>query len=308
MGQTTDAGGARLPGSVWILALVLAAWIFYAGTMTGGFNLPIERLPWSILVPGFALFSFVHSVILLGHKRALLLFVLCTVLAFTSEYIGETTGTIFGPYYYTDVLGPKIAGRIPVLIPLAWYMMFYPSYVVTNLLAEGHPVAQGRGTAWIIWISALSALIMTAWDLTMDPIMSFNPCRTGSIDCLPAELDQAVIGHPAWVWSDGGAYFGVPYSNYRGWLLTAFAVFALYRLLERRIDHAPWPGGLSKVVAVLPVAAYGCMAFTDSWLGSAKVANVHLIAPFAMGIPFLFASFILFARNPQMPLWPHKSA
>lgn len=297
-----------IPNSVWLVALALAAWIFYAGIKTGGFNIPIERLPWSILVPGFALFSFVHSMILLGHKRALLLFGLCVTLAFTSEYIGESTGVIFGPYYYTDLLGAKIAGRIPVLIPLAWYMMFYPSYVVTNLLAEGHPVSQGRGAVWIIWISALSALVMTAWDLTMDPIMSFHPCKGSGIDCLPVALDERLIGHPAWVWVDGGSHFGVPRLNYRGWLLTAFVVFMAFRLLERRIDHAPWPGGVSKLMAVLPVGAYGCMAFIDSWLGNPKVEDIHLISPFAMGIPFLFATFVLFARNPQMPLWPRKEA
>lgn len=307
MGDEARVGGIRIPNSVWVVALAIAAWIFYAGIKSGGFNIPIERLPWSILVPGFAVFSFVHSMVLLGHRRALLLFVLCTTMAFASEYIGQSTGTIFGPYYYTDVLGPKIAGRIPFLIPLAWYMMFYPSYVVTNLLAEGKPVSQGQGTAWILWISALSALVMTAWDLTMDPIMSFHPCRIGSIDCLPVQLNENLIGHPAWVWEKGGSHFGVPKLNYRGWLLTAFLVFMVYRLLERRVDHRPWPGGISKVMAVLPVAAYGCMAFVDAWLGNPKVQDIHLISPFAMGIPFLFASFILFARNPDIPIWPHQA-
>ncbi|MEQ1497387.1 MAG: carotenoid biosynthesis protein [Novosphingobium sp.] len=308
MTSGNGAGIARIPNSVWILALALIGWIFYAGIATGGFDFPIERMPWSILVPGFAGFCFVHSVVMLGHRRAVLLLILCTTFAFASEYIGEATGIIFGPYYYTDVLGPKILGLIPLLIPFAWYMMFYPSYVVTNLLAEGHPVSQGTGTAWILWICALSALVMTAWDLTMDPIMSFHTCQTGTIDCLPAVLDEKVVGHPAWVWTDGGSYFGVPLSNYRGWLLTAFVVFLAYRLLERRLVHEPWPGGVSKVVAVLPVLGYGSMAFIDAWLGNPKVEDVHLISPFAMGIPFLFAAFTLFARNPDMPIWPHHTA
>lgn len=305
--MTGEAHGRGVPRSVWIVALVLIAWIFYAGIKSGGIHIAIDRLPWSILVPGMAAFCFVHSVVMLGHQRAVLLLALCTTLAFASEYIGESTGTIFGPYFYTDVLGPKIAGRIPLLIPFAWYMMFYPSYVVTNLLADGHPVSQGRGSAWILWVSALSALVMTAWDLTMDPIMSHHACATGSTSCLPPVLNEGIVGHPAWVWTDGGAYFGVPYSNYRGWLLTAFVVFLLYRLLERKLVHAPWPGGVSKVMAVLPVLAYGSMAFIDAWLGSPKVRNVHLIAPFAMGIPFLFAAFTLFARNPKMPFWPQQA-
>jgi putative membrane protein len=307
--QRTVAGQlARVPTSVWLILFVVTAWIFYAGIATGGFDIPIDRLPWSILVPGMALFCFAHSVIMLGHQRAVLLLLMCTVLAFVSEYVGQTTGTIFGPYYYTEVLGPKLFGRIPVLIPFAWYMMFYPSYVVTNLLAEGKPVIEGTGWAYLVWISALSALVMTAWDLTMDPIMSFHPCpRDGGInllDCLPVTLDETKIGHPAWVWVDGGEHFGVPFSNYRGWMATAFVVFAAYRLSERRFAHAPWPGGRSKAMVFLPVLAWGIMAFVDTWLGNSQVGDIHLISPFAMGIPFLFAAFQLFARNPDMPTWP----
>ena len=299
---------ARVPGSVWIMLLVLVAWIFYAGIASGGFNLPIERLPWSILVPGFALFTFTHSVVMLGWERALVLLALCTFLSFGAEFVGQSTGLIFGPYYYTSLLGPKILGRVPVLIPFAWYMMFYPSYVVTNLLAESKPVSEQSGTAWLLWVSALSAMVMTAWDLTMDPIMSFHPCQAGSIRCLPTVLDENVIGHPAWVWVKGGEHFGVPLLNYRGWLLTAFVVFVTYRLIERRLAHRPWRGGHTKLMAFLPVLAFGMMAFVDTWLGNPKVGDIHLISPFAMGIPFLFAGFNLFARNPDLRLWPLHDA
>ena len=298
----------QVPASVWIVLLALVAWIFYAGISTGGFNIPIERLPWSILVPGFALFSFAHSVVMLGWKRACVLLALCLSLSFTAEFVGQKNGLIFGPYYYTNLLGPKIMGTIPVLIPFAWYMMFYPSYVITNLLAEGKPVGEQDGTAWILWVSALSALVMTAWDLTMDPIMSYHPCSTGSIDCLPVALDERLIGHPAWVWVNGGEHFGVPLLNYRGWMLTAFAVFLAYRLIERRLPHEPWRGGHTKLMAFLPVLAFGAMAFVDTWLGNPKVGDIHLISPFAMGIPFLFAGFVLFARNPDLPLWPNHDA
>ena len=294
---------ARVPGSVWVMLLVLTAWLFYAGISTGGFDIPIDRLPWSILVPGFALFSFAHSAVMLGWARALTLLVLCTGLSFCAEFIGQKTGLLFGPYYYTSLLGPKLFGSIPLLIPFAWYMMFYPSYVITNLLAEGQPVSEQRGTAWLLWISALSALVMTSWDLTMDPIMSWHPCSTGRIDCLPVALDETVIGHPAWVWVNGGEHFGVPRRNYLGWMLTAFAVFLIYRVIERRLTHRPWRGAHTKLMAFLPVAAFGAMALVDTWLGNPKVGDIHLISPFAMGIPALFAGFTLFARSP-LRLWP----
>ena len=295
----------QLPASVWLMLLFLVVAVFYVGIRTGGFNIPLERLPWSILVPVAALFCIIHSTVMLGPPRALLLLVLCVTISFGFEYVGERTGAIFGPYFYTDLLGFKLFGRIPLLIPLAWYMMFYPSYVVTNLLAEGNPTAVRTGIAWIAWMSALSALVMTAWDLTMDPIMSYHPCATGSADCLPATLDEANLGHPAWIWRQGGEHFGVPLLNYGGWLMTAFVVFLLFRWLETRLPHRPWRGAASRLMAWLPVGLYGGMAAIDTWLGYPEIGDIHLISPFAMGIPALFATFQIFANRIDLPLWPH---
>ena len=47
------------------------------------------------------------------------------------------------------------------------------------------------------------------------------------------------------------------------------------------------------------------MAAVDSWLGYPEIGDIHLISPFAMGIPALFASFEIFANRTDLPLWPH---
>ena len=294
----------QVPASVWLMLLFVVTAIFYTGIRTGGFDIPLQRLPWSILVPMLALFCFLHSMVMLGKARALLLLLLCVTVSFGFEIVGETTGAIFGAYQYTDVLGFKLFGRVPLLVPFSWYMMFYPSYVVTNLLAEGNPVAVRRGIAWVAWMAALSALVMTAWDLTMDPIMSFH-CPAGNTGCVSVSLREADVGHPAWIWTDGGPHFGVPLLNYRGWLLTAFIVFFLYRWLESRVPHRPWRGAHSRVMAWLPVGVYAGMAAIDAWLGYPEIDDVHLISPFAMGIPAFFASFHIFANRTDLPLWPH---
>lgn len=307
MSAERSTAWGRMPASVWLMLLVVVTIVFYAGIRTGGFELPLERVPWSVLVPCFALFSFAHSVAMLGWPRAVALLGLCLTIAFAAEYLGQSTGAIFGPYYYTDMLGPKLMGRIPVIIPFAWYMMFYPSYVVTNILAESSPVSVDRGIVRIVWLSALGAVVMTAWDLTMDPIMSFHSCDTPALECIAQPLDQHEVGHPAWVWERPGPHFGVPLLNYRGWLLTSFILFLLFRLIERRLPHRPLPGAQARTMAFLPVGAYGSMAFIDAWLGYPEIDDIHLITPFAMGIPFLFATYHLFTRRTDLPLWPHSS-
>ena len=305
MGAITSRLG-RIPAAVWLILTLLTIVLFYVGIRTGGFNMSLERIPWGILVPAAAAICLGHSFMLLGWKRALTLFLMAVFISFGFEFVGESTGMIFGPYFYTHVLGWKLFDRIPLLIPLAWYMMFYPSYIITNLIAEGGPVSRRTAIVPIIWLSLLSAMVMTAWDLTMDPVMSYHPCPDHSLDCLTKKLQPGEVGHPAWVWVDPGPHFGVPLENFRGWLLASFMVFFLYRLVERRLPLDPAPGMNSRFMIAIPVGLYAGMALIDTWLGYPEIEDVHLISPFVMGIPAFFAAFHLFANRTDLPLYPQQ--
>jgi putative membrane protein len=103
---------------------------------------------------------------------------------------------------------------------MAWFMMVYPSYVVANLVIDGRVVGTPGTRGHLIGLSLLGALVMTAWDLLADPILSGPSYR-------------------AWVWEQGGGYFGVPAQNYLGWVVTTFVVFLMYRSLERRLRARP---------------------------------------------------------------------
>jgi putative membrane protein len=160
-------------------------------------------------------------------------------------------------------------------------------------------------------MALLSAAIMTAWDLTMDPIMSYEPL---------GGVDQAAIAAsgeiPAWRWlvsvvepqdcslatrlpPTTSTHFGVPWQNYQGWMLTAFVVFLVYRLLERKLpihrERAPHEArALARLTAILPVTGYMAMALIDAILGSPRIQDVHLISPFAMGITAAVAAVAIF--------------
>jgi len=105
-------------------------------------------------------------------------------------------------------LGPKFLGLVPYLIAAAWFLMMYPSYVIADRLAGK------KLTGWkrLLFMAAIGGLVMTAWDVGMDPMM----VQAGN-----------------WVWEVEGAYFGVPLQNYWGWWLTVFTAFGLYLLLMR---------------------------------------------------------------------------
>jgi putative membrane protein len=87
------------------------------------------------------------------------------------ESVGVATAWIYGPYHYTDQLGPKFLGLVPYLISLAWFMMSYPSFVIADQLkpSSRNPFRAGRWQR-ILAVAVTDGLVMTAWNLIMDPI------------------------------------------------------------------------------------------------------------------------------------------
>jgi uncharacterized membrane protein len=163
------------------------------------------------------LLSLWHASVSLGVRLTLAFFAITTVTSWIFEEVGVATGLVYGPYHYTATLGPWL-GSVPVLIPLAWFMLVYPTYIVANLIVDGWPVGTPGGRGHLVRLALVGALAMAAWDLVVDPILS-----------------GPTVG--AWVWERGGPYYGVPLQNSLGWIVTTFTVYLLYRAVERRWTH-----------------------------------------------------------------------
>ncbi len=134
-------------------------------------------------------------------------------LSLGSELMGTAFGVPFGPYSYTELLGAKWLGLVPVLIPLSWFFMAVPSYgLASRALRAGSPPlgraaleAGGyRGAAGRIF---LGSLLLLAWDLALDPAMS--------------EVTRY------WVWGEPGPYYGMPLMNLFGWYVTGVVLMAV---------------------------------------------------------------------------------
>jgi uncharacterized membrane protein len=149
-----------------------------------------------------------RSHVLYRAKGIAVFVVSCLGFGTLAESVGLRTGFPFGHYYFTDVMGPKIF-QLPVLLALAYLGIGYAAWSLA-LLILGYVDKPIHGTR-VLALPLLASLIMVAWDLSMDPNWS--------------TLDRA------WIWQDGGAYFGVPVSNFFGWFFTAYLyyqAFALY--------------------------------------------------------------------------------
>jgi len=211
-------------------------------------------------------FSLSHAWYVLGWKNTLVFFALTAAVSWGYEQIGVETGLIYGDYYYTDTLGEKF-GHVPIIIPLAWFMMIYPSYIIANLITTGRPIAKYTSFSKIIGLAVISAMVMTAWDLVIDPYLSG-----------PTEQ--------AWIWEKGGGYFDVPLHNFAGWLLTTFTIFILYRLFEYKRKWSP-KIELGVFTMIIPVSAYGLMLIANIIPG--EPPELRIIGPVIMGIPILIA-------------------
>jgi uncharacterized membrane protein len=228
------------------------------------------------------LVSIASALYVLGWRHTLVFFAITAVISWVLEEVGVASGVLFGAYHYTDVLGFKL-GLVPVMIPLAWFMMIFPSYVVANLITRGEPTGSPRNLGGLLWASLMSAAVMTAWDLLIDPILS----------------GPAIA---AWVWENGGPYFGIPLRNYLGWMVTTFTVYFVYRFFERGVAIRP-AGRVTPLIAAIPLIVYGKVFLSNSF-GEGPAA-LQVIGPFAMGIPFALAvaAWVQWRRKaaPQAP-------
>lgn len=130
-----------------------------------------------------------------GTRQVLIVAATIAPLAWLLEFVGSATGVPFGRYHYTTALQPQLLG-VPLLIPLAWLMMLPAAWAVADLI-----VGRENRLRFIL----VAAAAFTAWDLFLDPQM---------------------VDWGYWVWADPRGYFGIPWTNYLGWLAGSAALTA----------------------------------------------------------------------------------
>lgn len=151
-----------------------------------------------VVVAAVALF-----VLLAGRARAAWLPALLAIYAtsLASELSGTTLGLPFGAYSYTDGLGPKWFGHVPLLIPLSWFLMAVPSFAIARQLVRSPYARVFAGS-----------LVLLAWDLALDPAMSYAT--------------------KYWIWGENGPYYGMPWLNLFGWYVTGLVLMAILAALR----------------------------------------------------------------------------
>lgn len=198
-----------------------------------------------------------HAVLSYGWKDALALLAICLVITFAMENIGAATGFPFGHYHFEVGANLPHVGAIPVIVGPLWFGMGYFSWVLAGTLLGGAQPRLNRNIE-LIALPIVAAFVMTQWDVVMDP-----PVSTIS---------------KAWIWHDGGAHFGVPLSNYLGWLLTSWLFYQAFALYLSRRSQVSAPsaeqGRALRLVAILLYLGSGLTHATPFLIGqSGEVAD-----------------------------------
>lgn len=156
-----------------------------------------------------ALGVFLYAYRTLGLGRALGFLIPSVSISLTSELLGTSTGFPFGHYSYLSGLGYKISGLVPFTIPLSWFYVGCVSYVLAR---AGLEVDKKPSFFRHMGAIVLGALLLTSWDFVLDPAMS-----------------QTSL--PFWYWQQPGAFFGMPYQNFAGWMGTGSLFMTVAALL-----------------------------------------------------------------------------
>lgn len=133
-----------------------------------------------------------------SRKGALVLFLL-SAYAFAIELIGTKTGFPYGDFVYHGTTA-KLFGLVPWTTPFGWV----PLVIGASAFAGGYIDQK--------WKRVLLALtVLVACDFVLDP---------------------GAVALGIWSYARPGIYYGVPFTNFLGWVLTGGVALSFLRSLE----------------------------------------------------------------------------
>jgi putative membrane protein len=162
------------------------------GSAEGWVPEPFAFHPWFVLFGVLVMRSpLVVGVLPALDRRALGWVGVLIAYTYVIELIGVATGWPYGSFEYTVDLGPMLGG-VPVALPVFFIPLVVNAYLLCLLL-----LGSRASNGWLRLASVIATVV--AMDVVLDP---------GAVS----------LGF----WSfGGGSFYGVPLSNYAGWVLSA---------------------------------------------------------------------------------------
>jgi putative membrane protein len=132
----------------------------------------------------------------LVNRRAGVGLLAVTAYSYFIEYVGVHYAIPYGEFSYQIELGPMVGG-VPIGLPVFFLPLVVNSYLLVLLLAP---------RASRIWRTLAALAVVLVVDFVLDP---------------------AAVGLGFWAYDAGGFYYGVPLSNFAGWVLSGLIAVSL---------------------------------------------------------------------------------
>lgn len=219
-----------------------------------------SAVPGLIMFTAGFVFAFIHGSIRYGFKNILVAFVICLAVTYLLENISIMTGFPFGHYHYStaNVLAIRLY-KAPLFMAIGYFSTAYPSWVIANIILD-RPDKNPGSNYFRFALPTIASFILVVWDMVLDPCAS-------TID-------------GAYIWHEGGGFFGVPLSNFLGWYLCVWLFFQLFALyLSYRKDSVNTEGALvnSKSFYLQPIPMYLALGLLYPSLYIAQVASEKVV-------------------------------
>ena len=230
-----------------------------------------EKLGHSIVQRPYVFAFFVVYLVLatahLGGRRVLWMTVVGYWLAWASEFASIRIGFPYGLYHYLEpaLEHDLMVAGVPFFDSLSYTFLAYFAWA-SAIYLRGHVrfrrrfdlrFAEHRNARRSVATLVLAAFLMTWMDVALDPITHLG--------------DRWFLGK-IYEYAADGLHFGVPLSNYVGWLLTGSLIVAAYQRIDGAADASSGPVGRSWPGQ----ACYGPLAYV-------AVVAFALIMTFAIG-------------------------
>lgn len=172
---------------------------------------------------GFLAGFLVAGTLDLGWRRTLRFGACVSPIVWLAEWSSTRTGFPFGLYHYTgETRGRELfLDNVPMMDPLSFAFLAYASFCLARAVLGGRRVSAPR-------LALATGVLMMILDVVIDP--------------LAVRGDRWFLGR-IFFYAEEGLYFGVPLSNFAGWVLVGAVGTGLYCWTEGRVagSRRGWP-------------------------------------------------------------------
>lgn len=215
---------------------------------------------------GFLAIFLIAGVLDLGRARTVGFLFWGGGVALVAELVSTRVGIPFGLYHYTGATrGAELfLGNVPFFSPLSFPFLAYAAFCLARRTFGPGWATTRAGRVRIV---AVSGVLMMLLDVVIDP--------------LAVRGERWFLGH-IFYYPDGGLYFGVPLSNFVGWLVVGWiTVGGFVRVGTAPGRETPDPGAPGLGIALYYLVLAVNLTVT-LWIGEGLIAAAGIVVHAAL--------------------------